>query len=462
MATRVEPSRGPGSMGAPSKDGVRSGPAASSASGESRSASKADSKGGSKGGTSFDTMVGQLAIERGLATPEEVKHCQAQVVTGDGPAGQSLAQLLIQHDYVTERQLTRLRQIVEEERSGQQIPGFKIEGKLGAGAMAKVYKAKQVSLDRLVAIKVLPKKFSSNPQFIERFYNEGRAAAQLNHANIVQAFDVGRAGELYYFVMEYVEGRTVHDDIVSLKRFGEGDAIDIVIQVADALEHAHKQGLVHRDVKPKNIMISKNGVVKLADMGLARAISDKEAAEAEAGKAFGTPYYISPEQIRGETDIGAPADIYSLGATLYHMVTGQVPFEGKSPSSVMSKHLKAPLVPPDHVNTKLSNGIGEVIEMMMAKRVKDRYQTCADLLMDLRAVRAGDSPPLAHRDIAGSAALAEIASAEQAATSHEIPTDSSRPVRLTVGQQVQSPVFLVLAVLFLLSLIANIVLFLVR
>jgi serine/threonine protein kinase len=223
MATRVEPSRGPGSMGAPSKDGVRSGPAASSASGESRSASKADSKGGSKGGTSFDTMVGQLAIERGLATPEEVKHCQAQVVTGDGPAGQSLAQLLIQHDYVTERQLTRLRQIIEEERSDQQIPGFKIEGKLGAGAMANGVQGQAGQPRPARRDQGAAQEVQQNPQFIERFYaTRGRAAAQLNHPNIVQAFDVGRAGDLYYFVMEYVEGRTVHDDIVSAEAVRRG------------------------------------------------------------------------------------------------------------------------------------------------------------------------------------------------------------------------------------------------
>src|SRR5690606_1418516 len=155
--------------------------------------------------------------------------------------------------------------------------------------------------------------FSQNPQFIERFYAEGRAAAQLNHPHIVQAYDVGKAGEYHYFVMEYVDGRTVYDDIVKHKRFGEAEAIEPGRQVAKALGHAHERGIIHRDVKPKNIMITKEGVVKLADMGLARAMSDKEAAEAEAGKAFGTPFYISPEQIRGETDVGPEADIYSLG-----------------------------------------------------------------------------------------------------------------------------------------------------
>ncbi|MFG0259601.1 MAG: serine/threonine protein kinase, partial [Phycisphaerales bacterium JB041] len=182
----------------------------------------------------------------------------------------------------------------------------------------------------------------------------------------------------------------------------------------------------HRDVKPKNVMITPEGVAKLADMGLARAITDKEAAEAEAGKAFGTPYYISPEQIRGEKNIGPPADIYSLGATLYHMVTGSVPFDGKNPSAVMHKHLKAELVPPDHVNPKLNAGISEVIEMMMAKDPRKRYRSCADLLLDLREVRSGGSPTIAHKDMLPSDTLATLAAAEaQAASTTDIPLDRS-------------------------------------
>lgn len=373
-----------------------------------------------KGGSNIDTVIGRLVVDQGLATPEEVQHCLVQSRQTTEDANQrSLVTLLVSNDYVTKRQMARLKQIVEAEKSGQKIPGYRVISKLGAGAMASVFKAKQLSLDRTVAIKVLPRKFSSNPQFIERFYAEGRAAAQLNHPNIVQAYDVGKAGDYHYFVMEFVDGRTVYDEIVKHKRYAERDALEIVIQMAEALQHAHERGLIHRDVKPKNIMINQQGMAKLADMGLARAVSDKEMAEAEAGKAFGTPYYISPEQIRGELRIGPPADIYSLGATLYHMVTGSVPFDGKNPSAVMHKHLKAELVPPDHVNPKLSAGVSEVIEMMMAKDGKRRYQNCRDLLIDLRAVRERKSPPLAHKE-APAAALAELAQAEVTAPSEAV------------------------------------------
>jgi serine/threonine-protein kinase len=212
----------------------------------------------------------------------------------------------------------------------------------------------------------------------------------------VGAYDVGEAGGYHYFVMEYVEGKTLYEDISKGKIFSEKEAIDIVKQVANALAHAHARGLIHRDVKPKNIMINPAGIVKLADLGLARDASDVEMAKSEAGKAFGTPYYISPEQIRGEMDLDARSDIYSLGATFYNMVTGRVPFEASTPSEVMKKHLREPLIPPDHINTSLSAGASEVIEMMMAKRKEDRYSSAEELLADLDAVRRGE-PPLRAR-----------------------------------------------------------------
>lgn len=410
------------------------------------------SKSRTKGGTNIDTIIGKIVVDQGLATPEEVQACleQARASTQEGNS-KSLPLLLVENDFITKRQLERIKAQAEVERSGQQIPGYKILGQLGKGAMATVFKGRQLSLDRLVAIKVLPRKFTNNPQFIERFYAEGRAAAQLNHPNIVQAYDVGQAGDYHFFVMEYVEGRTVYDDIVKHRRYPEIEAIDIIIQVAEALQHAHAKGLIHRDVKPKNIMLSKEGVAKLADMGLARAMSDKEAAEAEAGKAFGTPYYISPEQIRGDKDIGPPSDIYSLGATLYHMVVGNVPFDGKNPSAVMHKHLKEAPIPPDHANPKLSAGISEVIEMMMAKAPRDRYQNCTDLLVDLRAVRTKKDPPIAHKDLGG-LDMAAIAKAEAAAPVVAVPVDRTQQEAV-----VSRKLFIIMVVLLVISFVFNIV-----
>jgi len=199
--------------------------------------------------------------------------------------------------------------------------------------------------------------------------------------------------------MEFVEGHTLYDEIAGGKTYTEFEAMEVILQIARALEHAHSLGLIHRDVKPKNIMLTGDGTAKLVDMGLARQISDDETAKAEAGRAFGTPYYISPEQIRGQLDIDSRADIYSLGATLYHMVTGQVPFEAETPTAVMHKHLKETLIPPDHINESLSSGIGEVVEVMMAKDRNRRYSTTGDLLMDLEAIAAGQPPLQARKTI---------------------------------------------------------------
>lgn len=370
--------------------------------------------------SNFDSTVGRLVVEKGLAAQQDVSRLMERVKEGSSIAGAArtdpsgkelnLASLLIAEGLVTQKQIDRLKPELEERRAGAQIPGYQIIKQLGAGAMARVFLAKQISLDRMVAIKVLPQKFTNNPDFVARFYAEGKAAAKLNHPHIVQAFDVGKSGEFHYFVMEYVDGRTVFDDITTHGPYSEEDAVRIGIETAGALDHAHKQGFIHRDVKPKNIMMADaDNRAKLADMGLARAVSDVEAAEAEAGKAYGTPYYISPEQIRGEVDVDARADIYSLGATMYHMVTGQVPFDGANPSTVMHKHLKNAVVPPDHLNKDLSSGISEVIEVCLAKDRSKRYASAADLLEDLNSIRRGEAPMQARKvfDVGALASLAE-------------------------------------------------------
>ncbi|MCK4292255.1 MAG: serine/threonine protein kinase [Planctomycetes bacterium] len=348
--------------------------------------------------TNYDTIFGKMAIEQGLCTDEELRHSVEELKVRSKVNPILLKDLMVEFGFVTDTQAERLKTSIKESKdAAQKIPGYKVLGKIGAGAMAVVYKARQLSLNRIVAIKVLPKRFSKDPEYVARFYKEGQAAGKLNHPNIVQAIDVGEAGGYHYFVMEFVEGKTIADDLTAGNIFAEQDAIDVIIQVAHALSHAHSLGLIHRDVKPKNIMINKNGVVKLADMGLARETTDIKAAQSEAGKAYGTPYYIAPEQIRGKIDIDGRADIYGLGATLYHMLTGQVPFMAEDSSDVMRKHLKEKLIPPDHINTSLSAGVSEVIEIMMAKHKKDRYKNVEELLLDLEALRNGQPPLRAHK-----------------------------------------------------------------
>ncbi len=434
----------------------RSEPAVSQQSAAAASQSKAGGAGGSMGaggsraGSSVDDLLGRMIIDRGLITSDELdevtQDLRAQIAAG---APHTLEDMLVAREYLTRRQVQRLKTDLEADRSSQRIPGYKVIRKLGSGAMATVFLGRQLSLDRLVAIKVLPKKFSSDPKFIERFYKEGRAAARLNDQNIVQAYDVGQAGEHHYFVMEFVDGETVYDRIVAKKRFTEKEALQIVRQVASALKHAHEQGFIHRDIKPKNIMLSKSGTVKLADLGLARAMSDKEAAEAESGRAFGTPYYISPEQIRGEKEIGPPSDIYGLGATFFHMVTGRVPFEGKSPSEVMHRHLKAALTPPDHLNPELTSDCAHILEMMMEKQPRERYQSARELIHDIDLVLKGEHPEHARPSV-------DISSVAKSAAEARAGAMAKRPSAFADASK--NPLTMILGILLGLSVLGNLAL----
>ena len=421
-----------------------------------------------------DGLIRHL-LEHGLIDKVELDECvQYQKTAGEGGDQTSVAGLLVARGYLTTKQVERVKASLEGDKPTRQIPGFQILERIGAGAMATVVKAKQLSLDRTVAIKILPKHLSRDEEFVDRFYKEGKAAAKLNHNNIVQAIDVGESGGYHYFVMEYVEGLSIYEEMAGGKRYTEERALDILIQVAQALDHANERGLIHRDVKPKNVIVTPDGVVKLADLGLARTIGDMRAADSEAGRAYGTPYYIAPEQIRGERDIDARIDIYSLGATAYHMLTGRVPFEGPNPSAIMHKHLKQELVPPDHINPKISAGMAEVIEMMMAKNRDDRYKTAKDVLVDLRCIAKGEAPLLARKRIDDQILknLAEESSvAGQRIQEGPIPTGAAiqvkpkakvkskpKPQSGTKSAKPAGPKTPVLAVVLIISIIINIVL----
>ena len=264
------------------------------------------------------------------------------------------------------------------------LAGYELLTRLGRGSMGAVFLARQVSLDRKVAIKVLSPRLSKNEDYVRRFLREAQAAARLNHTNIISAIDVGDTGKYKYFVMEYAEGPTVAQLLARGGAIDEQRAFGIMLQVAQALAHAHQSGFVHRDVKPANIILTPSGVAKLCDLGLAKEV-DEGTGDTQEGQTLGTPDYISPEQARGDMDIDIRTDLYSMGATLYHMVTGEVPFKGPNPAVVMTKSLTEGGPDARETNPAVSPQAAQLIRRMMARNRDDRYPTPDELIPDLKS-----------------------------------------------------------------------------
>jgi len=276
------------------------------------------------------------------------------------------------------------------------IPGFEMIEELGTGGMASVWKARQVSLDRTVAIKFLSSGLSRDADSIDRFRQEAQAAAKLKHPGIVQVHDAHAEHGLYYFVMEHVAGYTVGEWLRRKKKLPEKDALLVAECVADALQYAWETAnIIHCDIKPDNVMVDADGTVKLADLGLARTLSAMGATQASE-EVLGTPQYISPEQALGEPDLDFRTDIYSLGAMLYHLVTGKMPFEGEPPEVIMQKQVSDTLPDPIEVSPDLSNGMCWLIEKMMAKdrslREKDWSSVRNDIIRVKKRLRPAGEP----------------------------------------------------------------------
>ena len=256
---------------------------------------------------------------------------------------------------------------------------YEVLSHIGAGGMADVYKAKDHKLNRLVAVKVLKAEFRSDTQFVAKFQREAQSAAGLSHPNIVNVFDVGEDRGLYYFVMELVVGITLKDYITKKGKLSVKEATSIAIQVSLGLEAAHNRGIVHRDVKPHNIIISTDGKVKLSDFGIAKAINSNTI----TANVMGSVHYSSPEQVRGGFS-DAKSDIYSLGITMYEMVTGRVPFDGDTTVAIAIKHLQEEMVPPSRYTSDLPYSLEQIILKATQKNPENRYARIGELIEDLK------------------------------------------------------------------------------
>jgi serine/threonine-protein kinase len=341
-----------------------------------------------------DLSFGTLAVKLLYTTAGRVDECLEiqKKIKELGVVPKKLGEIMIDKGYLTDMQVRHIFRVQGVEGGINELPGYQIMGRIGQGAMGTVYKALQLSMGRAVAVKVLSLQLSNDDKFIKRFFKEARMSAWLNHPNIVQGIDVGDYKGLYYFVMEFVDGQPLEEMIKQYGFLDERWSLQMILQIAQALDHAHKYNLVHRDIKARNILIDQDGRAKLCDLGLAQiAVSESEGAGIQAIFS-GTPAYVSPEQAQRRQDLDIRSDIYSLGVTLYYCLVGDVPFHGTS-LEVIDKHIKEMPVPPRSRNQKISITSNSIIQKMMAKNRDERHQTPVELIRDLELVLSGRPLP---------------------------------------------------------------------
>jgi eukaryotic-like serine/threonine-protein kinase len=332
---------------------------------------------------------------------------------------------------------------------------YEIQREVAQGGMAEVYLAHDQLLNRPVALKALFPEYAREPSFVERFRREAQAAANLNHPNIVAIHDWGQEEGTYFIVMEYVEGRSLRDLIRSEAPLDPSQASEITAETASALAFAHRSGVVHRDVKPGNVLLTRTGTVKVTDFGIARAGASDGLTQ--TGSVMGTATYFSPEQAQG-LPVDGRSDVYALGVVLYEMVTGVAPFTGDSPVSVAYKHVREDVVPPSQRNPEIPPDLEQVIMTALAKNADERYQTADDLRADLLRFRRGR--PLAP-------VTAMVAQVPTGATPAQAAATMATPVVDDRGRQVDAPTYArkkrnpaLITVLVLLGLVAVILLIL--
>ncbi len=326
---------------------------------------------------------GKRILKMGFSSREQVIECLKEVKSAIkfGNPAPDLAKLLHNRGHIDEVQLLKLEQGWDDQ-GFPQIDGYKILADIRSGGMGTVYKARQLGMHRIVALKILSPKLARTDTHLKRFMAEARAQARLNHQNIVGAIEVGTCRGLCFFVMEYVNGESAMEAINRDGPYKLRRAVEICYEMARALEHTHSHRIIHRDIKPSNILINHKGETKLCDLGFAK-IDDEDVMLGMAGTTLGTPYYMSPEQARGQDDVGERSDIYSLGASLFHMLTQRTPFYGKTATEVMKKHIHTPLKFRTRETSLFGQELIDIITKMMAKKQEDRYESARDVMVAL-------------------------------------------------------------------------------
>jgi len=284
---------------------------------------------------------------------------------------------------------------------------YELDGVVGRGGMAEVYRARDIRLDRIVAVKTLREDLARDQTFQARFRREAQSAASLNNPSIVAVYDTGEdttgGSHIPYIVMEYVDGRTLRDLLRDDRRLLPERALEITDGVLRALEYSHRSGIVHRDIKPGNVMLTRSGQVKVMDFGIARAVSDAQATMTQTAQVIGTAQYLSPEQARGER-VDARSDLYSTGCLLYELLTGRPPFLGDSPVAIAYQHVRENPIPPSRVDPEVPQWADAIVLRAMAKDPRDRYQSAAEMRADIQRALQGVPVAAATTQRVGAAA----------------------------------------------------------
>lgn len=267
----------------------------------------------------------------------------------------------------------------------QQLGDFELKKRLGKGGMGEVYLARQISLDRLVALKTLTKELAKKGDFVARFEREAKSMAKIDHPNVVKIYAVDSFKGIHFAAIEYIDGQSAQKWLDHLGRFSISDAVHIAVVCAEALRHAHAENMVHRDIKPDNMLITKKGILKVADFGLAKAM-DEDVSMTQSGTGLGTPLYMAPEQARNAKHVDHRTDIYALGATLYHMLTGKLPFTGNTALELIIAKEKGNYPHAKSIRAEIPERLDLIIDKMMARDPAHRYKNCDELLKDLLAL----------------------------------------------------------------------------
>jgi len=344
-----------------------------------------------------DLPIAQLAMEKKLITKKQVESC-LELVKKSEQIGlvSSIEEVLVKQGILSDAQVQELREICLLGENGEVFGVYRLGRLVGQGGMGKVYEAVHEIIGRRVALKVVTAQTDNNTA---RFYQEIRALAKLNHPNIVIIYDAGKINGKNFYAMELLPGPSLNTLVDAKNHLNEKEALKIISAIARALQHAHAKNIIHRDVKPENIIFNAHGIPKLTDFGLVMHCDMDHMTLTQEGFLVGSLYYTSPEQARGDRDLDGRSDIYSLGATLYYALTGRTLYTGKSPQEVIAKHWKGRYVSPKHYCPHLSNRTVRLLKKMLSVNREKRFKSMAEV------VRAIERPLLINKVLAVTAII---------------------------------------------------------